>query len=345
MEAVSEVILRNAASLGDDAVLLVDPPADGLTRRLLANGCSLAVSTQDHRVFRHQREASMGGGTAVLFEAAPSVVAGVATVILRLPREKARLRMVLHAIAAALAPDARLWLVGENRAGIKSCPRQLEPFFGKVAKLDNARHCGLYEAREPRPAGPFTLEEYETPWSVTFAGSSLRLRSLPGVFAHGRLDHGTRALLEVTEERRPAGRILDFACGSGVLGLALLKAGMASSVDLLDVSALAMESCRRSLAVNGLAAQTIAADGLSGATGRYDWIVSNPPFHRGTGQELDTAAAFFRNAGTFLTQRGRILVVFNRHLPYSHWLDSHFRVVDTLVAGRDYRIIQASEPR
>ena len=41
----------------------------------------------------------------------------------------------------------------------------------------------------------------------------------PGVFSHGRLDAGTRALLEVMRRFPVAGRrVLDFACGSGVIG-------------------------------------------------------------------------------------------------------------------------------
>ncbi len=301
----------------------------------------MQVSTQDHGDFRWHS----GSGIPAAFEVVPAPLEACHTVILILPREKDRLAMMLHALSSWMPQDARLWLVGENHSGIKSAGKHLAGYFGNVARLDNARHCGLYEATEPVSDKPFQLADYEQCWTVTFAGKTIDVVSLPGVFAHGRLDNGSRLLLKCLESLDPAGKILDFACGSGVIAAALLAAGNRADLTLLDVSALAIESSRLTLARNGLKAALLPSDGLAEVVGKFDWIVSNPPFHRGVSNDLEIAAQFFSRAGTFLAERGRIVIVCNRHLPYASWLQKHFEQVERLDENNEFMIIQAGKPR
>lgn len=340
MENASQVILRNEDRLGEASLLIIDPLRDLLAQRLTRNGRPLRLSTQDFGDAAWLNAA----GLPTSFEAVPGVSGEESIVVLLLPRERDRLTLLLHAIAARLNPAARLWLVGENRAGIRSSARYLEARFGAVKVLDKARHCVLYEASEPSGQPPFELTDYLASWSLPLDGRELQLRSLPGVFAHGRLDRGSDLLLTALQRLQPAGRVLDFACGCGVIGLALLQENAEIDLTLLDSSALALESCRRSLAANGLQASLLPSDGLGSVSAPYDWIVSNPPFHRGVRSDLGVAAEFFREAGTFLTENGRIVIVFNRHLPYLRWLHQAFERVDLLDAGEDYTIVQACRP-
>ena len=341
MENASQVILRNEDRLGEKSLLLVDPLRDLLAQRLSRNGRPLRLSTQDFGDAAWLDSA----GFPASFEAVPEVSGEESMVVLQLPREKDRLSLLLHAVAARLDPAARLWLVGENRAGIRSSARYLEARFGAVKVLDKARHCVLYEASEPRRQPPFELADYLVSWSLPMDGEALQLRSLPGVFAHGRLDRGSELLITALQRLQPAGRVLDFACGCGVIGLALLRENVNIDLTLLDSSALALESCRRSLDANGLQATVLPSDGLSSVSGAYDWIISNPPFHRGVRSDLGVAEDFFREAGTFLTENGRIVIVFNRHLPYLRWLHHAFDRVDVLGAGEDFTIVQACRPK
>lgn len=341
MENTSQVILRNRDRLGHGPVHLVDPAADGLADALATRQRVIRVSSSSHGDWSRLQAV----GVDAHYEVVPAIDEQTELVIMVLPREKERLRMQLHAVASAMSPRSRLWLVGANRAGIKSCPKLLERYFKRIEKVDNARHCSLFEASGAQADSPFSLDAYERSWRAGCAGKQIELRSLPGVFAHGRLDAGTRLLLEVLEEVRPAGRVLDFASGSGVVGIAVQAIDENASVVLLDDSALAIESGRRSLAVNGFDAQCLPSNGLAELTGHFDWIVSNPPFHLGVENDLDVAAGFFRDAGTFLTENGRILVVFNRHLPYGRWLNESFNRVDCLAQNREFTVIQASKKK
>lgn len=334
MDRVSEILRRNFDALRDGPVHLVNPSRDSLPLDL-SRERPLRISCQDFGDYGWFKAA----GLSALFEEVPDLGHHSLNTVLALPREKRRLEMMLHIIANSLPADGRLWLAGENRAGIKSSKKYLQRRFGQVRKLDSARHCCLFEARKPLPGNPFQLSNYEEHWDHRFAGQELQMVSLPGVFAHGRLDKGSSLLLEALETTRPAGRILDFACGSGVLGLSLLAQNKHNELTLLDSSALAIESARRSLAANGMTARLLPSDGLCEVNEKYDWIISNPPFHRGVASDLEVAAEFFRKAGTFLREKGRILVVFNRHLPYKGWLKDEFRHVEHLADTHEFSVV------
>lgn len=340
MDSTSQVILRNERRLPPTPLLLVNAPRDGLSLALAGRACEVRHSTQDFGDCRWLQS----GGMDARFECVPTLRGDEGLVVLHLAREKERLAMLLHALAAQMNPDTRLWLVGENRAGIKSAPGSLERVFGRVTTLDKARHCGLFEASQPLDVPSFSLARYLRDWSVGYAGQVVRLRTLPGVFAHGRLDAGTALLLELLEELQPGGPILDFGCGSGVVGVALRVASSMAAPTLLDSSALALESCRESLRANGVDGRLLPSDGLAEVRSRFDWIVSNPPFHRGVRNHLDVAATFIRRAGTVLTEGGSMVVVFNRHLPYLAWLQQAFAEVQRLAQNTDFTVALACRP-
>lgn len=341
MQPSSQVILRNEARLGPGSLLLVNPPGDKLFQHLHSAERPVRISTQHFGDFRCLSAA----GANASFDVTPDPDRDIETIILFLPREKERLVMMLHALSSWIPEKAKLWLIGENKAGIKSAGRYLKQFFHQVRKLDTARHCALFEALDAKKDRPFDISSYMNSWRLETGDNPISVVSLPGVFAHGRLDKGSRLLLDSLSKMKPEGKILDFACGSGLLGCSLLAESADLELTLLDVSALAMESSRLTLEENALEATLLPSDGLSELHGRYDWIISNPPFHRGISNDLQIAAIFFSAVGTFLAKNGRIVIVCNRHLPYKRWLQEYFEQVTQLDENAEFLIIRASKPR
>jgi 16S rRNA (guanine1207-N2)-methyltransferase len=270
-------------------------------------------------------------------------------IILFLPREKDRLEFLLHFLASHLPENGTLWLVGENQAGIKSAEGRLKQRFARVKKVDAARHCVLYEASEAIPGPGFALDDYRQAWNLPTSAGELKLQSLPGAFAHGRLDKGTALLLEFlqspeAQKLKIKGKVLDFGCGVGVIGLLLKLQRPDSTLELLDSSASALESTRASLQLNGIEAKVTAADGLDAIKGRYDWIISNPPFHKGVNTNLNIAKRMIARAPALLGNRGKLLLVCNRHLPYEAWLAESFSGQDKVTENREFKVLMAYGP-
>lgn len=75
-------------------------------------------------------------------------------------------------------------------------------------------------------------------------------------------------------------KVLDIGCGSGVIGLTLKKKFPQISVDLLDISKDALDVAKENANQLGLDVQLIESDLFSNVSGKYDIIVSNPPYIR-----------------------------------------------------------------
>jgi len=262
-------------------------------------------------------------------------------IIVNLPRQKALLVMLLDCAAALLAKDGVLWLAGENKAGIKSADKLLKMHFRRLRKLDNARHCGLFEAGSRANQNHFKPLTYRQQWSMNCAGFSINVISYPGVFAHGRLDEGTALLLDTLAAMELKGDVLDFACGAGLIGACIAARHPDTSVTLLDNSALALKACKETLDANNLNGALLASDGLSEISGSFDLVVSNPPIHAGIRTDNHLGMKILDSVQKHIRPGGKLIIVANIHLPYENWLSKQFKLFNQLAANENYKVLLA----
>lgn len=339
MHVVSQIFERNFQRSPEAATgLWINPENDTCWRTAQQRCPGLTLLCQYYGNYLFQRQA----GADVDYSALPEKpTRSCQWVILNLPRQKELLQMLLDRSADLLANDGVLWLAGENRAGIKSADRLLGSFFGQVRKLDNARHCTLYEARMPIKAQVFNHLDYRQSWPLQRANQQLEIISYPGVFAHGRLDAGTALLLDALEELQPAGKVLDLGCGAGVIGACIKASQNDARVSFLDHSALALKACRETLLANQLEGNVLASDGLSELQQTFDLIVSNPPLHTGVRTDKHLSQRLLGPTSQQIKPGGRLILVANRHLPYEKWLAKRFKSITELAVNSKFKIIVA----
>lgn len=332
MDPRSEVLLRQA-ELFAGPLLLAGLPADGLLDALpQAHGWSWLWDEHSAVAARHPGRCQFG--TQVPASA-------FAAAVLFLPKSRELTDYLLAALAARLS-GAPLYLVGEKRGGIERAAKQLAP-FGRPRKLDSARHCQLWQVTvDNAPAAP-DLDALARRYPVATAGGELQVLSLPGVFSHGRLDAGSRLLLEHLDGL-PEGEVLDFGCGAGVLGAALKRRYPASRLHLLDVDAFALASSRLTLAANGLAGEVRAGRGIADAPHDLAAIVSNPPFHQGVHTDYQATEQLLRDAARHLRPGGELRLVANSFLRYAPLIEQHLGPCTVLAERDGFRIYSARRP-
>lgn len=261
-------------------------------------------------------------------------------VAVRLPKAKDELEMAVHAAAGVLQPGGALVIYGAKDEGIGSAARRIEPLFGPVQTLATGSHCRVLAAT--RPESTPGLRDRLADWRVEVALEVPDLPtpwvSYPGVFAHGRLDAGTRMLLEALPPIAGGARVLDFGCGSGVIGAVIAARTPDAHVDFLDVDAVALAAVTENLP----GARTILADGLDEMDDReYDFIVSNPPYHAGKAETTRTVEAFLADAPRVLASGGGLVMVVQRRLPLEEPLRASFKTVRILDEDATYRVWEA----
>ncbi len=329
----SQLLLRNLDVFADGQLLVSQSPRDELAATLVAEGLKPLMHHSDYLAY--QGSARHLGENA---QFAPVASGQARHAVLFIPKAKDELRMQLAALAACVGQGGHLYVIGENKGGIKSAAKLLVP-YGQVEKLDSARHCSLFAVTLDQAPASFALADWQHQHELTVAGQSLTVCSLPGVFSHGELDEGTRLLLEHLPRVKAQGRILDYGCGAGVIGAFLAKKAPQAQVEMLDVSALAIAASQATLAANGIDnAKVMPGSCLGDLHGRFHQIITNPPFHTGVGTDYSAAESLLREAPKRLVQGGDLVVVANSFLRYEPIMSAAFGKVERLADGRKFRV-------
>ena len=107
------------------------------------------------------------------------------------------------------------------------------------------------------------------------------------------------AAKELLNGRKLDARVLDLCCGSGCITCAVGHELPATRLVAVDISAKALEICRKNIAANRLSSRAICmqADATTSpplSMGQFDMIISNPPYVRSADmQKLDASVRDF----------------------------------------------------
>ncbi|WP_211162744.1 methyltransferase [Alteromonas ponticola] len=260
-------------------------------------------------------------------------------IVIYLPKAKAHYAMLIKMAASLVQQGGSIYVVGENKGGIKSASKLLSN-LGHVDKVDSARHCSLLRCEVAQPQPDFDIQQSLSYFDIAVNGQEATIASLPGVFSHEELDEGTHLLLEKLPSSLRGG-ILDFACGAGIIGCLLKRQFPHLNISYLDVSALALYSTAHTLAESGLTGTLMAANGLHGVDEQFNHIVTNPPFHTGIKTDYTVTKRFIADAARLITSGGNLHMVANRFLPYPGLLAETFERVQTLAQTNRFSVYQA----
>lgn len=332
----SEVVLRHAEEFEAKRVLFAGDLQDTLAADFAAQ------QVKAHCGYFHQwQRLSAKMQTLTQFGLVPeeAFVGDCDTLIYFWPKSKQEAHFQLSALLHLLPVGCDIFVVGENRAGVRS----VESLFSEQLqfnKIDSARRCGFYYAHLSEK-GSFAL----APWWQSYCYDGLTIKTLPGVFSRDKLDVGSELLLTTLKEVPLKGNLLDVGCGAGVLSAVLKSLNPELNLTLIDVNSAALASSEATLAVNNFTGHVLPSDVFSEIKQRYHVIISNPPFHDGIQTNLAATSALIRQAKDHLEIGGKLVIVANAFLPYPDILDETFRNHEVLAQTSKFKVYSATRLR
>ncbi|ARD62600.1 16S rRNA (guanine(1207)-N(2))-methyltransferase [Kosakonia radicincitans DSM 16656] len=324
----SEVLLRHSDDFETNRILFAGDLQDDLPARL-ETAESRAWTQQFHQWQTLSQQ--MGERARYSLVADSETIGDVDTLIYYWPKNKPEAQFQLMNLLSLLPMGCDIFVVGENRSGVRSAEQMLAAYC-PLNKIDSARRCGLYYGRLEKKSD-FDANGF---WGE-YALGDLTIKTLPGVFSRDGLDVGSQLLLS-TLTPHTKGKVLDVGCGAGVLAAVLASHSPKVRLTLCDVSAPAVEASRATLAANGFEGEVFASNVFSEVTGRFDMIISNPPFHDGLQTSLEAAQTLIRGAVRHLNSGGELRIVANAFLPYPDVLDQTFGFHEVLAQTGRFKV-------
>jgi 16S rRNA (guanine1207-N2)-methyltransferase len=173
---------------------------------------------------------------------------------------------------------------------------------------------------------------------VVLPDMHLTLATDAGVFSPGRLDPGTRLLLETAPPPPAEGDLLDLGSGYGPLALVLAKRSPGARVWAVDVNQRALDLCNRNAAAAGLANVRCLPAADPGLPASYQLIWSNPPIRIGK----DALHSMLTSWLARLAPGGGAYLVVQRNLgsdSLQRWLGQSGWDASRLAARAGYRVL------
>lgn len=102
-----------------------------------------------------------------------------------------------------------------------------------------------------------------------------------GVFSKKGLDFGTRTLLESIPVSDIHGKVLDFGCGYGPIGIFFKKYNENLEIHMIDINKRSLNLAKKNAILNDVVVNIYESDMYANVTEKFDYIVTNPPIRVG----------------------------------------------------------------
>ncbi|WP_347976121.1 methyltransferase [Microbacterium sp. ProA8] len=253
------------------------------------------------------------------------LVRGARVVLVRLPRSLEALRDIAGLIAAHAEPDVVVFAGGRIKHMTLGMNDVLRESFARLDVSHARQKSRVLVAREPHDG--------RDPAPLQASHDGIVVCAFGGAFAGSSIDIGTRLLLDhlpADTDQLPRllhgpGAVIDFACGTGVIAVALALRHPDLRILATDQSAAAVASATATARANGVEERVdVVRDDMLGGQpdGSASFIALNPPFHSGSAVHEGIAPRMFAEAARVLRPGGELWTVWNSGLRYRQALEN-----------------------
>ena len=129
-----------------------------------------------------------------------------------------------------------------------------------------------------------------------------------GVFSKNKLDFATKTLLESLDFNSIKGKVLDFGCGWGSIGI-IVKKNSDADVDMIDINLRSINLSQKNSKLNNVDVNVFESNIYSNITKKYNFIITNPPIR--VGKKILYEILF--SAYDYLEENGELWLVISKN--------------------------------
>ena len=153
------------------------------------------------------------------------------------------------------------------------------------------------------------LESNKKTINFKFKNKEYKFYTDNGVFSKDGVDVGSTVLLSALDFDNISGKVLDFGCGYGPIGIIISK-NTDCEIDMIDVNERAVSLACENIKLNNISnAHAFTSDMYESINEKYNYIISNPPIRIGK----SNLYKILTEAKSHLTKDGKLIIVINKH--------------------------------
>jgi 23S rRNA (guanine1835-N2)-methyltransferase len=270
-------------------------------------------------------------------------MAEVDFVLIKIPKSLALLEHQLYALRSILHHDSKIFAAGMSRHIHKSTLELFERILGPTTTTRARKKSRLILVERDHSINE-GQSRYPDSYELT-VDRDYRIVNHASLFSQNRLDPGSRLLIEYMPSGEQYGRIVDLACGNGVVGIVAASLNPTAELLFCDESYMAVESARENFnAAFGAErdAEFRVDDCLRGVPSESrNLVLLNPPFHQQHSLGDASAWQMFKDAHRVLVKGGELRIVGNRHLGYHAKLKKLFGACETIASTSKFVILSS----
>lgn len=232
----------------------------------------------------------------------------------------------------------KLLVACENQYGAKSYEHALKQLTGHAHGFSKAK-CRCFSAKRSETFD-FQLQREWLSAAKPQVVDSHGLWAQPGLFSWKAADVGSLLLLKHLPKLQ--GKGMDLCAGYGLLSVNILNAANdISHLHVLEADADGLMCAHKNLANFSLPIDYHHLDAIKEKLPEnLDWVVCNPPFHRGQTRDVSVGQAIVAAACDSLAKGGMLYIVANRQLPYEKILRAKLASAEVVAAEQGFKIIR-----
>ncbi|MEX0720248.1 MAG: methyltransferase [Balneolaceae bacterium] len=258
--------------------------------------------------------------------------------LIKIPKSLDLFRLYLYQLSKSLAGDA-----------VVVCGFMTKYFSPQMLTIAHEFFENVEQSKAKKKSRILILKKKKAPKEISIINSisldngdpaTKNIQQYFGVFSANNIDYATQYLVDHLQVKENEQRVLDLACGNGVLANTIHNQAPDREIHLQDDSFLAIESAKLNL--DSRFAHFHYNNTLEDFEDDFfDLVVSNPPFHFEYETNIEISIDLFSQVKRCLKPGGRFLCVANQHLNYKTHLEKIFNVIKTVAESKKFVIYEA----